>query len=147
MFKKYFDENNFRNTCLAYINHLISIFWDRRINLISAQKMRIWVFNDQPCECADVGHSGTIGRAAKMGWKKNYTVPVHKKIIPFLWTRSDFIYTKNSARPGSDFPYTKNRRGRDPILSTQTWYLKLLNPSIPKAKGPEIDSPKKKDFF
>ena len=24
---------------------------------------------------------------------------------------------------------------------------KLLNPSIPKAKGPEIDSPKKKDFL
>ena len=26
-----------------------------------------------------------------------------------VWrTRSDFIYTKNSARPGSDFTYTKN---------------------------------------
>ena len=35
-----------------------------------SQKLTSWVFNDHPCECADVGHSRTIGRAAKMAWKK-----------------------------------------------------------------------------
>ena len=35
-----------------------------------SQKQTSWVFNDQPCECADVGHSGTIGRPAKMGCNK-----------------------------------------------------------------------------
>ena len=35
-----------------------------------SQKLTSWVFNDQPCECADVGQSRTIGRAAKIGWEK-----------------------------------------------------------------------------
>ena len=35
-----------------------------------SQKQTSWVFNDQPCECADVGHRRKIGRAAKMGWEK-----------------------------------------------------------------------------
>ena len=34
------------------------------------QKLTSWVFNDQPRECAVGGHSKTIGRAGKMGWKK-----------------------------------------------------------------------------
>ena len=35
-----------------------------------SQKLTSWVFDDQPCECAVVGHSRTIGRAAKIGWEK-----------------------------------------------------------------------------
>ena len=35
-----------------------------------SQKLTSWVFNDHPCECADVGHSRTIGRTAKIGWEK-----------------------------------------------------------------------------
>ena len=72
---------------------------------------------------ASVQMWGIVGPSAgrpKWAGKKNYCVPAHARVVPFLCTRSDFIYTKNSARPGSDFPYTKNRRGRDPILSTQT---------------------------
>ena len=41
--------------------HALSVF---------SQKLTSWVFNDQPCECADVGQSRTIGRAAKIGWEK-----------------------------------------------------------------------------
>ena len=67
-------------------------------HVIFSQKLTSWVFNDQPCECADVGQSRTTGRPAKIGWEKKGlrscarardTVPV----IAFLWTRSDFIYT------------------------------------------------------
>ena len=88
-----------------------------------SQKQTSWVFNDQPCECADVGHSRKIGRAAKMGWEKIWlpamiaaSKPVKSTIGRFycltrrtrpglqLWRHgSDFIYTKNSARPGSGF--------------------------------------------
>ena len=35
-----------------------------------SQKLKSWVFNDQPCECADVGHSRKIDRAGKTGWEK-----------------------------------------------------------------------------
>ena len=38
-----------------------------------SQKLISWVFNDQPCECADVGQSRTIGRAAKIGWEKKWS--------------------------------------------------------------------------
>ena len=94
-----------------------------------------------------MGHSGTIGRAAKMGWKKKLYRSGARKLLrscahdPILSTQ-------------------RIPRGRDPIFPTQRigaagirFYLhkrdilKLLNPSIPKAKGPEIDSPKKKDFL
>ena len=37
---------------------------------VFSQKLISWVFNDQPCECADVGQSRTVGRAAKIGWEK-----------------------------------------------------------------------------
>ena len=72
--------------------------------LYFSQKLTSWVFNDQPCECADVGHSRKIGRAAKIGCEKIGLRPGLQ-----LWRHgSDCIYTKNSARPGSDFIYTKN---------------------------------------
>ena len=75
----------------------------RRAEFFS-QKLTSWVFNDQPCECADVGQSRTIGRAAKIGWEKKLS----RKWSPIRRHGSDFIYTKNSARPRSDFLYTKN---------------------------------------
>ena len=70
---------------------------------------------DQPRrECADVGHSRTIGRPAKMAWEKKgllnllgYLKPGYQK----LWHGSDFIYTKNSARPGSGFSLHKESVG------------------------------------
>ena len=71
---------------------------------IFSQKLTSWVFNDQPCECADVGQSRTIGRAAKIGWEKKLS----RKLSPIRRHGSDFIYTKNSARPRSDFLYIKN---------------------------------------
>ena len=81
-----------------------------------SQKLTRWVFNDQPCECADEGHSGTIGRAAKMGWEKiglpaivagRCSRPLYQ-----IWRHgSDFIYAKNSARPGSGFYLHKRFRG------------------------------------
>ena len=37
---------------------------------IFSQKLTSWVFNDQSCECAGVGQSRTIGRAAKIGREK-----------------------------------------------------------------------------
>ena len=42
----------------------------RRFRVVFSQKLTSWVFNDQPCECAVVGQSRTIGRAAKLGWEK-----------------------------------------------------------------------------
>ena len=77
---------------LQFFDNLFLTFWTNfdhfssRASLILARKKfnfpyckclipkswQAWVFNDQPCECADVGHSGTIGRAAKMGWKKKW---------------------------------------------------------------------------
>ena len=35
-----------------------------------SQKVISWVFNDQPCECADVGQWEEIGRPPKIGWEK-----------------------------------------------------------------------------
>ena len=78
---------------------------------IYSQKLISWLFNDLPRrECADVGHKRTIGRPAKMAWKKildlNNKLYINK-LLPKLWHGSDFIYTKISARPRSDFIYTK----------------------------------------
>ena len=73
-----------------------------------SQKLTSWVFNDQPCECADVGQSRTIGWAAKIGWEKKLSANLSRKWLPIRRHGSDFIYTKNSARPRSDFLYTKN---------------------------------------
>ena len=71
---------------------------------------------------ASVQMWGIVGPSAgrpKWAGKKNDCVPVHAQVVAFLWTRSDFIYTKNSARPGSDFLYTKNsaRPGSDFIYT------------------------------
>ena len=69
-----------------------------------SQKQTSWLFNDQPCECADVGHSRKIGRAAKMGWGKILLPAMIAGHGCQIWRHgSDFIYTKNSARPGSGF--------------------------------------------
>ena len=84
-------------------SNLINCHIELRVSTFFPQKLTSWVFNDQPCECAGVGHSGTIGRAAKMGWEKKGS-PV---VVPVWRTRSDFIYTKNSARPGSGFSLHK----------------------------------------
>ena len=43
------------------------------VDAFFSQKLTSWVFNDQPCECADVGQSRTIGRAAKIGWEKKWS--------------------------------------------------------------------------
>ena len=37
---------------------------------VFSQKLISWVFNDQPCECADVGQWEEIGRPPKIGWEK-----------------------------------------------------------------------------
>ena len=56
------------------------------------QKLTSWVFNDQPCECAGVGQSRTIGRAAKIGWEKKLSrkwsrrfLSVNSLICRFYW--------------------------------------------------------------
>ena len=54
------------------------------------------------------GNSGTIGRAAKIGWEIRGWLP---EVNPILWHGSDFIYTKNSARPGSGFSLHKEYVG------------------------------------
>ena len=48
-------------------SNLINCHIELRVSTFFPQKLTSWVFNDQPCECADVGHSKTIGRAAKIG--------------------------------------------------------------------------------
>ena len=51
----------------------------RRKLTVFSQKLTSWVFNDQPCECAVVGQSRTIGRAAKIGWEKiGYPAPAER---------------------------------------------------------------------
>ena len=72
-----------------------------------SQKLTSWVFNDRPCECADVGHSETIGRPGKMAWQK--------KLLPNLTAKS---YDRSC---GTDPILSTQRfpRGRDPTLSTQ----------------------------
>ena len=69
-------------------------------NIIFSQKQTSWVFNDQPCECADVGHSRKIGRAAKIGWEKI--------LLPAMIARS-----------GATDPILSTQRiprGRDPVF-------------------------------
>ena len=46
-----------------------------------SQKLTSWVFNDQPCECADVGQSRTIGRAAKIGWEKKLLRKLSRRFL------------------------------------------------------------------
>ena len=115
------------NRSITFVSHgfyfLARMSSYSRKGSFSSQKQTSWVFNDQPCECADVGHSRKIGRAAKMGWEKILypaivaaSTPVKLTIGRVYWltrrTRplfqiwrhgSDFIYIKNSARPGSGF--------------------------------------------
>ena len=69
-----------------------------------SQKLTSWVFNDQPCECADVGHSRKIGRAAKMGWEK-------------IWYPA--IVAGHYRRSGATDPILSAQRiprGRDPVF-------------------------------
>ena len=75
-----------------------------------------------------MGHSGTIGRAAKMGWKKKLLRSWARKL-----SRScahDPILSTQRIPRGRDpiFPTQRIRRGRDPILSTQTLYIKNMFP-------------------
>ena len=78
-----------------------------------SQKQTSWVFNDQPRECADVGHSRKIGRAAKMGWEKIG----YPAIVAGRDCRSgaaDPILSTQRIPRGRDpvFIYTKNRCGQ-----------------------------------
>ena len=89
-----------------------------------------------------MGHSRKIGRAAKMGWEKILS-PAIVAGHYMIWRHgSDFIYTKNSARPGSGFYLHKLFRGLfgKKLLRkmTDAVYIELLNPSIPKAKMYEM---------
>ena len=75
--------------------------------IIFSQKLTSWVFHDQPCECADMGHSGTIGRAAKMGWKKKSPDPAHAILHMRSCVTDPILSTQRISRSG------------DPIVSTQ----------------------------
>ena len=79
-------------------------FW-----LIFLQKLTSWVFIDQPWECADVGHSRTIGRAAKMGWEKS----LYPAIIAALAPRIRFYLHKEFRAAGIRFLSTQRIGGGD----------------------------------
>ena len=66
---------------------------------IYSQKLISWLFNDLPRrECADVGHKRTIGRPAKMAWKKNLGPQqqiIHQQIIAETVARIRFYLHKD----------------------------------------------------
>ena len=92
---------------------------------------------------ASVPMWGIAGKSAgppKWAGKKSDTRPglqLWRHGSDFIYTKNfarpgfDFIYTKNSARPGSDFIYTKNRWGRSwrkwpfSLRKTRCWFLSI----------------------
>ena len=76
---------------------------------IFSQKLTSWVFNDQPCECADVGHSRKIGRAAKMGWEKILLRAIMADLAP----RIRFYLHKEFRAAGIRFLSTQRIGGGD----------------------------------
>ena len=78
---------------------------------VFSQKLTSWVFNDQPCECAVVGQSRTIGRAAKIGWeKKGSRLPDR---IPDPAARIRFYLHKEFRAAGIRFLSTQRIGGGD----------------------------------
>ena len=65
-------------------------------------------------------------------WRSSYEGDSARPRSDFIYTknsarpRSDFIYTKNSARPGSDYIYTKNSGGRGILAEISRKWLKKL---------------------
>ena len=90
-----------------------------------SQKQTSWVFNDQPCECADVGHSRKIGRAAKMGWEKIWlpamiaaSKPVNRLLVDFtgLLGVPGHYCSSGATDPILSTSTQRIPRGRDPVF-------------------------------
>ena len=89
--KTFHASNETRTFLICKLNFFVDVDWCSILDVWFAeisdfsQKLTSWVFNDQPCECADVGQSRTIGRAAKIGWEKKW---LRKWLPRFLSVKS-----------------------------------------------------------